>query len=98
MVGGWAADFGATSGGGIDLVQVYAYPLDVSGSPIFLGQASVNVPRPDVATYFGAHFGTVGYNLLTPALPSGRYRIVVYGRSLVTGTFSATAVADVTVQ
>ena len=31
VVGGWAADFGAGTGGGIDLVHVYAYPLDDRG-------------------------------------------------------------------
>jgi hypothetical protein len=98
MVGGWAADFGAASGGGIDIVHVYAYPLDRTGTPIMLGAASVNVPRPDVGAYFGAQFSTTGYNLTAAPLPAGAYRVVAFGRSLVTGTFSAVAVADVTVR
>src|SRR6185436_18563568 len=48
LIGGWAADFAAPSGGGVDVVHVYAYPLDWSGGAIFLGQAVVSVPRPDV--------------------------------------------------
>lgn len=101
LVGGWAADFSAASGGGIDLVHVYAYPLDAAGrtgAPAFLGQALVNVPRPDVGAAFGGQFGTTGYNILAPALPPGRYRVVAFGRSLVSGTFAAAATVDVTVR
>lgn len=98
MVGGWAADFGAATGGGIDVVDVYAYPLDTVGAPILLGGAAVNVPRPDVGAYFGAQFSTTGFNLFAPALPSGRYQIVAYGRSLVSGTFSVATVVDVSVR
>jgi phosphatidylserine/phosphatidylglycerophosphate/cardiolipin synthase-like enzyme len=98
MVGGWAADFGASSGGGIDVVHVYAYPLDRAGAPIMLGAVQVNLPRPDVAAVFGPPFGQSGFNLLAPVLPAGAYRVVAFGRSLVTGTFSATAVADVVVR
>ena len=97
-IGGWAADFGAPSGGGIDVVHVYAYPLDTVAAPLFLGAAEVNVSRPDVAAYGGAQFGSAGFNLTAPPLSQGRYRIVAFGRSLVSGTFSATAWADVVVQ
>lgn len=98
MIGGWAADFGASTGGGIDVVDVWAYPLDTGGAPIFLGAASVNVPRPDVAAYFGSQFGTAGFNLLAPPLPAGHYQIVAYGRSLVAGTFNVATTADVAVR
>ncbi|HEX4567718.1 MAG TPA: hypothetical protein VH138_13865, partial [Vicinamibacterales bacterium] len=96
MIGGWAADFAAASGGGIDLVQVYAYPA--SGVPIFLGTAQVNVSRPDVGAFFGAQFARTGFNLTAPALPPGAYRVVAYGRSLVAGTFNVATVVDVTVR
>ena len=98
MIGGWAADFGAATGGGIDVVDVYAYPLDTVGPPILLGGAAVNVPRPDVGAYFGAQFSRTGFDLLAPALPSGRYQIVAYGRSLVSGTFSVATVVEVSVR
>jgi hypothetical protein len=98
MVGGWAADFGAASGGGIDVVDVYAYPLDTGGAPILLGGTAVNGPRPDVGAYFGAQFSATGFNLLAPALPAGRYQIVAYGRSLVSGTFSVATVVNVTIR
>jgi hypothetical protein len=82
MVGGWAADLGAATGGGVDVVDVYAYP-QAGGAPILLGAARVSVPRPDVAAAFGAQFGMTGFNLLAPALAAGQYQIVSYGRSLV---------------
>ena len=56
------------------------------------------VPRPDVGAFFGAQFGVSGFNLLAPPLPAGAYRVVAFGRSLVTGTFSAVAVAEVRVR
>jgi len=101
LVGGWAADFGARTGGGIDLVHIYAYPVGPSGqlgAPVFLGQALVNGHRPDVGGVFGAQFGTTGFGLAAPALAPGRYRIVAYGRSLVVGTFAVATAADITLR
>ena len=98
LVGGWAADFSAASGSGIDLVHVYAYPLDVPGVPIFLGEARVGARRPDVGAYFGAAYEFTGFNLTAPVLPAGQYQIVVFGRSLVSGGFDATAWANVIVR
>jgi hypothetical protein len=95
---GWAADLSAASGGGVDVVQAYAYPLDTGGAPIFLGQADVNVARPDVASFAGAQFGQVGFNLSAPARAPGRYRVVAYGLSLVAGAFTASAMVDVIVR
>ena len=98
LVGGWAADFSAISGGGIDIVHVYAYPLDVAGEPVFIGQAAVNAYRPDVASYFGAQYERTGFNLTAPTLRAGRYQIVAFGRSVVSGRFDGTATANVTVR
>src|SRR5262245_29818048 len=47
IVGGWAADFAAPAGNGIDVVHVWAYPLG-GGSPWFVGQAYMDVRRADV--------------------------------------------------
>jgi len=98
QVAGWAADFGAASGGGIDIVHVYAYPLDAPGAPVFLGQGSVNVARPDVAAVFGSAYGRSGYSLLARPLPPGQYQVVVFGRSMASGTFDVTAWRIVTVR
>jgi hypothetical protein len=98
FVAGWAADFGASTGGGIDVVNVYAYPIDTSGAPVLVGQSTVSIARPDVAFYVGAQFGKVGFSVTTTPLPAGRWRLVAYGRSLVSGTFAAVAVRDVEVR
>ena len=98
LIGGWALDFGARSGNGVDIVHVYAYPLDTGGAPIFIAQVPVNVTRPDVGAAFGLQFAQSGYNVYSSPLAPGRYRIVAFARSLVAGTFSASASADVIVR
>src|SRR5581483_4074573 len=45
-VSGWIADKAATSGLGIDEVDVWAAPS--GGSPVFLGTASTFSPRSDI--------------------------------------------------
>ena len=97
-IGGWALDRDAVSGGGVDVVHVYAYPLDRSGGAIFLGQAPVDVRRPDLAAAFGARFGASGFNLAAPALSPGRYRLVVFAHSTVAGAFTELRMVDVRVQ
>jgi phosphatidylserine/phosphatidylglycerophosphate/cardiolipin synthase-like enzyme len=97
-IGGWALDLGAASGGGVDVVHAYAYPLDWGGGAIFLGQAPVDVRRADLAAAFGAQFGSSGFSLVTPALSPGRYRLVVYAHSSVAGAFTAMRMIDVRVQ
>ena len=98
QVAGWALDFGAASGsGGVDIVHAWAYRLDAADAPLFLGQASVNLSRPDVGAAFGSQFSSAGFSLLTRDVPPGRYQVVAYARSLVAGTFAATAAAEVVV-
>ncbi len=97
QVAGWALDFSAASGGGVDLVHAWAYRLDAAAAPLFLGQASVNVSRPDVGAAFGSQFSSAGFSLLAPDVPPGRYQVVVYARSLVSGTFAAAATANIVV-
>jgi hypothetical protein len=97
-VSGWTLDTGASSGGGVDVVHVYAYPLDTGAAPIFLGLTSVNVYRPDVAAIFGSQFSKTGFNMVAGGLPRGRFRIVAFGHSVVSNTFSAVGFVDVTMQ
>jgi hypothetical protein len=56
-----------------------------------------HVSRPRVGRA-EAQFGTSGFNPCAQALPSGRFRIVAYGRSLVPGTFNVAAVVGVSVR
>jgi hypothetical protein len=95
LIGGWALDFGAASGDGVDVVHVYAYPLDTGGAPIFLGWALVNVPRPDVASILGSQYQVSGFNLMAPALADGRYRIVAYAHSTLARAFTSVTTTDV---
>jgi hypothetical protein len=94
-VRGWAVDGAATSGTGVDVVHVYAYPS--AGSPVFLGQATYGLPRSDVGALHGAQFTASGFSLrASSVLPSGAWSIVVYAHSSVSGTFNTTATVAVT--
>jgi hypothetical protein len=97
QLAGWALDFSAASGGGVDLVHAWGYRLDTPAAPLFLGQGSVTVSRPDVGAAFGSQFSSAGFSLLARNVPPGHYQIVVYARSLVVGTFAAAASVDVVV-
>jgi hypothetical protein len=97
LVGGWAMDSAAASGAGVDIVHAYAYP-EGGGAPVFLGAATIGVSRPDVGAAFGSRFERSGFNLISRDLPRGRYRVVAFGRSTVTWTFSVAALADITVR
>jgi hypothetical protein len=98
LVGGWTIDPAAAAGTGVDTVHVYAYPLETGAPPMFLAAAALTVRRPDVADAFGAQFLQSGFNVTASGLAPGRYRIVAFGRSVVSATFSAVSFADVTVR
>src|SRR4029077_2899901 len=63
LVAGWALDLRSVSGSNIDAIHVWAFP--VNGPPIFIGAATLNVARPDVAGVFGAQFQGAGFGLIT---------------------------------
>jgi hypothetical protein len=97
LIGGWALDLLASNGSGIDAVHVWAMPA--SGPPIFVGAASMNVARPDVAAAFGAQFQQSGFSLFAPSmLNPGAYTLVVYARRQSTGTFDIVQQLPVTVR
>jgi hypothetical protein len=92
VVRGWAIDGAATSGSGVDVVQIYATPA--GGAPAFLGTAAYGGARPDLAQQFGAQFGRAGFSFRAPAaLTPGAYTITIYSHSTVTNTFDARTVA-----
>ncbi len=95
-VSGWALDLNVGSGVGIDDLHVYAYPLP-SGTAVFLGQGALGGARGDVGGAFGAQFTNSGFSLTASGLPAGTYRIVAFAQSVVSGSFNASALADVTV-
>ena len=96
-VQGWAINRAATSGSGVDAVDVYATPA--GGSPILLGRASYGSARGDVGAAFGAQFSNSGYTLANTggALAPGNYTITAYARNAMTTTFDAAASAPVTI-
>jgi DNA-binding beta-propeller fold protein YncE len=95
VIAGWtlAESVGATASG-IDVVHAWAFPAN-GDAPRFLGSASMDGSRPDVAAAFGPGYGRSGFSLTTPWLRPGLYQISVYGRSR-TGQFDAFAATTVT--
>jgi hypothetical protein len=96
ITAGWAVDLGATSGSGVDVVHVWAFPL-VNGAPdaahaLFLGQATPAGSRPDVGAIYGSQFTNSGFTLiivgLPPGPPPGTYLLGVYAHSTVSGSFN----------
>jgi hypothetical protein len=95
---GWALDPAASSGPGVDAIQLYAYRNFGSGeSPIFLGNASYGVPRQDVASSYGQAFTPCGFTLNVSGLPAGSYRLFAFAHNVATAAYSAYVFADVTV-
>ena len=109
-VAGWAMDrkiesvepFANTTG--VDTLHVYAFPNPGSGQPaIFLGVATVNIPRGDVAGFYGSRYTNSGYSLNVNAAAAGLtpgvvYNIVVWAHSTVSASFNNAAVVRVTIQ
>ncbi len=92
VVRGWAIDAAATSGPGVDVVQIYATPSGAAA--VLLGTATYGSARSDIAQLFGAQFGASGFSFRAAApLTPGPYTITVYAHSTVTGTFDARTVA-----
>lgn len=78
-VAGWALDPQADIGSGIGAVHVWAQRTDVAGAvPVFLGAASLDGARPDVAGLYGAQFDRPGFNLAAPSLDAGTYTVTAY--------------------
>lgn len=97
LIAGWALDRSAVVGTNVDAVHVWAFP--VTGAPIFLGAAVINLPRPDVAAVFGARFQKAGFNLIAAqALRPGAYTLQVSARRASTGRFDVVKQVPITVR
>ena len=83
-VSGWALDAGATTGTGVDRVQVY---LD----GVYRGDAVYGQGRPDIGAAYGARFAPSGYSYLLnlAGVAAGSHTIEVRARSTVTGADTA---------
>ncbi len=82
-VTGWAIDKGATSGTGVDRVEIWAYPS--SGTAFLVATAVYGAPRPDVATAHGSRFENSGFTATISGLGTGTYRLVARARSAASG-------------
>ena len=94
-VSGWTIDRAATSGTGVDGVQVYA--IASSGAATFLGAATYGSARADIGFIFGSQFTNAGFSLSASGLAAGTYTIAAYPHSTVSNAYAAPATAVVTV-
>ena len=97
FVGGWALNRSVPFGPGVDAVHVYATPA--GGTARFLGVATLNGPRPDIAAIYGAQFLNSGFNIVGvgEGLSPGPHVITVYGRNTQTSAFDVVKTASVTI-
>ncbi len=99
-VAGWAADLDSTSGTGISMIHVWAYPVDASGArgtPVFVGVAAYGGDRPDVAAVFGNQFRQSGFGVSATDLPPGTYDLALFPWSVARGGFLPATVVRVTI-
>ncbi len=78
-ISGWAVDPGSAIGAGVDAVHVWARRLGDHGAstPVFLGEATIGVQRPDAARVTGGRFSHAGF-AFTATLEHGRYELTAY--------------------
>jgi glucose/arabinose dehydrogenase len=96
---GWALDWAAATGPGVDAVHVWAVPLGPPRLPaVFLGEASYGVARPDVGAGFGPAFTNSGFNFVVRGLRPGQYQLAVYAHSAVSGVFDNVSTITVDVR
>ena len=95
FVSGWAVEFNAAAGTGVDMIHIWA--TSSSGVATFLGAATYGANRPDVGAWLGPQYSASGY-WLAASLPPGSYTLSVYPRSTETGTFRNWRTVEITVQ
>ena len=84
---GWAIDQSSLHDSGIDLLEIYLYPVG-GGAPLTVGTASLGQYRPDVAAYLGGNqFSYAGWSRTSYEFPglSGTFDMVAVPRSSETG-------------
>ena len=85
---GWGLDLGASSGPGLDAIDVYLDAPYPTGT--FLGHAIYGIARSDVATFFGSsQFTNSGWQLswASQEVSHGDHSLFIYGHSTVTGSW-----------
>ncbi len=79
-VTGWAIDTAASTGTGVDWVNVYAVPTG-GGTRRLLGTATYGQARPAVGTTYGARFANSGFSLTVSSAPGGTFALVAEAHS-----------------
>jgi hypothetical protein len=95
QIGGWAIDREATSGTGVDAIDVWAYRDGVT--PVASFHTESFDPRADIAAAYGSQFLNSGFNLVGTLSP-GSYLLVFYPHSTVNNDFTAPMFRWITVQ
>jgi len=90
-VGGWTLDQAASSGTGVDDIQFLVHPGSLSNPGVFIGHGRLNIPRPDVASIFGAQFTNSGFHYTITGMSPGNFVLEVQAHSTVTNQFSIIA-------
>ena len=93
---GWAIEFGAASGTGVDAVHVWAYPSS-GGAPVLIGVAEYGIVRTDVGAIFGSRYSSSGFEV-TGTLAAGGYNIVAFAHSTTTQSFRGVQSVTATVR
>jgi len=93
-VRGFAIDLGSATTSGSDTVHLWALPPNPA-APIFLGAATPDIARSDVASAYGSRFANSGYSFRVNSLAPGPYTLAVFMHSTVTDTFNAVDTVDV---
>ena len=96
-VSGWAIDRRSTSGTGVDVLHVWAYPAS-GAAPTFVREVRPSSPRNDVAAIFGTRYRNSGYSFTVSGLAAGTYDLVIYAHSSVTGAFENIRMVRVTIR
>ncbi len=96
VLSGWAIDASAATLG-IATLHVWGFPI-AGGDPRFLGVANHGDASREVASLYGAQFGSAGYHLTVAGLATGDWVIAVYGWVEATQSFSAVSWIIVSVQ
>jgi hypothetical protein len=81
-----ALDERASTGAGVDLVHLWAYPVG-GGSPVFLGASGAASADPTMAAAFGQQFLNCHFTISNQLPAAGTYDLVFFARSAVTGQF-----------
>lgn len=81
-----AIDERASTGTGVDVVHLWAYPVG-GGSPVFLGSNGPPAANAVMGAAFGQQFLNSQFTILNFLPPAGTYDLVFFARSTVTGQF-----------